>query len=143
MDITKVCIDCKEEKSIEQFPKNGKYRKSYCKSCRNIRDKTTPSYETRVKDSVKSLVKFKNKGARFLKLTKIIKGCLVCGIKEYECLDFHHVNPDSKEYNPSSLAGKPVQKIKEELRKCVVLCANHHRLVHAGKIDLSIFKNKI
>lgn len=135
---TKVCTDCHKEKCLLNFPRNGKYYKSYCKDCLNIRNKNWPSYKKRIERNAgnKEVWKWKNKSVRFIRLVKVTKGCMVCGLREYECLDLHHVEPSEKEYNPSSLAGKSMNKIKEELRKCVVLCANHHRLVHAGKINL-------
>lgn len=57
--------------------------------------------------------------------------CSVCGEDRYWCLDFHHTNPSEKEYNISSLVRDGSrQKIEEELKKCIVLCANCHRDIH-------------
>ena len=45
--------------------------------------------------------------------------------------DFHHLDPDEKEYNPSKLfSQKDQDRIDAELAKCVLLCSNCHRLRH-------------
>ena len=58
--------------------------------------------------------------------------CSKCGENHVACLDFHHLNPEEKEfsfYNLKKYAwGK--EKIERELNKCIVLCANCHRKLH-------------
>ena len=60
-----------------------------------------------------------------------------CGICEYnKCpqeLEFHHLNPDEKDFNMSSKGiTRSWDKVSQELKKCVCLCANCHREVHAN-----------
>lgn len=63
--------------------------------------------------------------------------CLLCGEDELCCLDLHHLDPDSKEMNIGDvILHKPWDKLKAELDKCVVLCSNCHRKVHANLITL-------
>lgn len=47
--------------------------------------------------------------------------------------DFHHKNPDEKDFNPSgvNLANKSWEKAKKELDKCELLCALCHRAEHS------------
>jgi hypothetical protein len=57
----------------------------------------------------------------------------VCGRCEQPypvcCYDFHHV--DSKIDKPSTMfAFNSIEKIADELAKCVMVCANCHRLAH-------------
>lgn len=53
--------------------------------------------------------------------------------------EFHHRNATEKEFGISK-TGVPVrwEKIVAELEKCVMLCANCHREVHAGYRDLDM-----
>lgn len=45
---------------------------------------------------------------------------------------FHHTDPNTKEYSWSKLRLFSDSKIREELSKCQLLCANCHRLVHSN-----------
>ena len=57
--------------------------------------------------------------------------CEVCGFSHIAALDFHHVDPSQKENIVSALvsSGKFAAAMKE-VDKCIVLCANHHRIHH-------------
>ena len=61
--------------------------------------------------------------------------CIICGESEPSCIDFHHVRGEKK-FTLASYRQRSVKQIKEEIDKCVCLCANCHRKVHAGIITL-------
>lgn len=64
-------------------------------------------------------------------------GCVICGEMDREVLDFHHVNPEEKRFTLSgSFANHGMEKVIAEVQKCVVLCANDHRRVHAGTREI-------
>lgn len=46
--------------------------------------------------------------------------------------DFHHVNPSEKDFILSEHWGDSRDKIWNELDKCILLCANCHRIEHKG-----------
>jgi NAD-dependent dihydropyrimidine dehydrogenase PreA subunit len=46
--------------------------------------------------------------------------------------DFHHKNPETKDFILSEHWGDSREKIWAELDKCILLCANCHRLEHEG-----------
>ncbi len=73
---------------------------------------------------------------QFLSRYKRFIGCQNCGEKEPIVLDLHHDNPGGKEGDPSNLCSRSRKRLKEEVRKCIVLCANCHRKVHAGLLDI-------
>ena len=58
--------------------------------------------------------------------------CQDCGGKFPEAVyDFHHLDPTEKEAGIAALTSdKGWGKILEELDKCVLLCANCHRIRH-------------
>lgn len=64
--------------------------------------------------------------------------CQICGYSEnIEAFEFHHINPDEKERSISSMLGHcSLKRIREEAKKCVLLCSNCHRAVHAGKATI-------
>jgi hypothetical protein len=64
-------------------------------------------------------------------------GCIVCGFKTPCALDWHHLNPDEKEFEVSLKFRMTDNQIFEnELEKCVLLCSNHHRMLHNGLLNL-------
>lgn len=64
--------------------------------------------------------------------------CIFCGYNKCsDALDFHHLNSQRKEFG-LSVKGltRSWKKIKEELDKCVLVCANCYRELHAGILQL-------
>ena len=58
--------------------------------------------------------------------------CLICGYdKCLSALEFHHLNPNEKDFQVS---GKSISwdKIKNELDKCVLVCSNCHQEIHSN-----------
>ena len=55
--------------------------------------------------------------------------CEICGYKGLPCsFDFHHINPSEKTFSISNDPHtRSWERIKEELNKCQLLCANCHR----------------
>lgn len=56
--------------------------------------------------------------------------CAVCrGSFHPSAYDFHHLNPKEKEIEISNITNNKVRL--EEIKKCIMLCANCHRTIHA------------
>ena len=67
---------------------------------------------------------------------KLIKGCSVCGYNKCaEALDFHHIKEDDKVRCISKMIGSATmrKKVMYEVNKCIVICANCHRELHANQ----------
>ncbi|MBP6858411.1 MAG: hypothetical protein KBC33_01105 [Candidatus Pacebacteria bacterium] len=60
--------------------------------------------------------------------------CMFCGYNRcQDALDFHHKDPTKKNFGLSARGlTRSWEKIKEEVDKCILICANCHREVHAG-----------
>jgi len=60
--------------------------------------------------------------------------CKLCGYDNcHEALEFHHLEKSGKDFGISDRGyTRSWKKIKEELDKCILLCANCHREVHSG-----------
>jgi hypothetical protein len=58
--------------------------------------------------------------------------CFHCGIvSEHRSIyDFHHLDKTTKEADPGSLLHHSWTRIQKELDKCILLCANCHRIEH-------------
>jgi len=74
----------------------------------------------------------------FLEAEKKQRGCYFCGLDESCCLDWHHVEPENKEKNLSRMAASDYSKesMRKEMEKCIVICANCHRKLHEGIIEI-------
>jgi hypothetical protein len=65
--------------------------------------------------------------------------CELCGYnKEFSAIDFHHKNPNKKEYEIYQIirGGKTptlekIELLKKELPKCMIVCSNCHREIHS------------
>ena len=78
------------------------------------------------------IVKRRKKNKEYIDSRKRIP-CADCnGVFPEVCMDFHHINPNEKDqhYNNGQLKCWSMKRIVEELDKCVVLCANCHRIRH-------------
>jgi hypothetical protein len=102
-----LCVGCGETKPEKFYGVS----KSNCKSCHNK----------------KLMIKRQD----LLKEARALLGnkCSMCGYSKCgAALEFHHVSED-KEFN---IAGARFgwKKLKEEIKKCILLCANCHREYH-------------
>ena len=59
--------------------------------------------------------------------------CELCGFSKCtEALEFHHVKSSGKDFSISEKGyTRSWKKVKEELDKCIQVCANCHRELHA------------
>lgn len=123
MCFKKKCAKCKELKNTNEFYKQKTHKygvMSYCKNCfnRNVQNRWVERKKQAIND---------------------MGGCCKdCGLKlkdsHYSVFEFHHINPSEKDSDWSKLRLKSKTAIQKELSKCVLLCANCHRIRHAKNI---------
>lgn len=73
--------------------------------------------------------------------------CSRCGFEpqtdaELSVLDFHHVDPAEKSFEISPSSTRSLDSLIEEARKCQILCANCHRIVHYENGGTNIHRRK-
>lgn len=56
--------------------------------------------------------------------------CLKCGESRIRCLSFHHINPKEKEFTIGEIRKSSLNKIEQEINKCICLCLNCHHEFH-------------
>jgi hypothetical protein len=81
-----------------------------------------------------------DKRRRLLKIKAIeYKGgaCCKCGYNKcIPALEFHHIDPAGKDFALSADGHtRSWQEIKDELDKCILVCANCHREIHDAQIN--------
>ena len=62
--------------------------------------------------------------------------CLACGENEPCCIDWHHINDETKSFNIATGMSYSENKWFDELLKCVALCSNCHRKLHNNLLCL-------
>jgi len=59
------------------------------------------------------------------------RGCYKCGTKDHRVLDFHHRDEKAKIFGIGGFRREVgFQRLKDEIEKCEVVCANCHRILH-------------
>jgi len=62
---------------------------------------------------------------------KATLACIKCGQNHPATFDFHHTDSNTKEASVNKLVkNRAFKRAMEEVQKCVVLCANCHRIHH-------------
>ena len=68
--------------------------------------------------------------------------CACCGYNKcIQALEFHHLNPEEKDFSFGSNTNRSWVDTRNELQKCILVCANCHREIHYGLIDNSLLKS--
>lgn len=138
---TKICPKCEEEKSIDCFSKNKSRKSGYsseCKSCHKVTRKEY--YEANKAKEVERVRLRREQQIKTIQDMKSNLGCKLCGENHIATLHFHHLDPNEKEIGIAMALrlGWGLDRLKAEIDKCVVLCANchakeHHELSTTGK----------
>lgn len=117
---TKVCNKCNTTKDVTDFYPNKTHKHGvmpYCKSCFN-------------KYTVDRWIERKIKAIEY-------KGgkCEDCNLSHptthYAVFEFHHIDPTQKDHDWTKLRLRAWATVLSELDKCVLLCANCHRIRHS------------
>ena len=63
--------------------------------------------------------------------------CVICGYSgSIDALDIHHLDGNQKEFGISSGGiTRSWAKVRAEADKCILVCANCHREIHAGAVQ--------
>lgn len=72
---------------------------------------------------------------------KYVTGCWFCSEYEPCCLDYHHLDPTTKEMCLSDMVFKhrfARARVLEEIKKCILLCSNCHRKVESGLLIIGV-----
>lgn len=118
---------------VEQLPVNSTF---YCQISYNYLMAEKRKYADRREELIKAVAKRRRK----IKLMAIdYKGgkCAICGYNKYPgALDLHHIS-GQKSFNIGHKGyTRSWERTKQELDKCILVCANCHRELEAGITQL-------
>lgn len=139
----KVCTVCKIPRPISEFSRRtrtGEKLRCLCRTCTNeqavARYKQNPE-PFRRKCSREGKVG-RGRRRKILSELRANNGCVVCGEKDICVLDFHHLHGSSKSKHGgmtvTCAAAKSWKSMWAEIAKCIIVCANCHRKIHAGLV---------
>lgn len=116
------CILCNREHQKKVYSRNKAYHKKYY-------------HQNKSKIISKNRERHKIKSRQLIILylkKKSESGCAKCGFSDGRALDYHHVDPKTKDGSVSEMIGwaYSIEKIDAEIEKCIVLCSNCHRIEH-------------
>lgn len=115
-DGKKKCSECKNIFDVSMFYKKKDKYQPYCKTCFN--QICTQRWIDR------KIWAIQYKGSN----------CVDCNLSypstPYPVFEFHHLDPSEKDLDWSKIRLTSKDKMKSELDKCVLLCANCHRIRH-------------
>jgi len=111
----RICNKCNKTLSISLFTKNKKMVDGYehkCRSCTNLALRNKIKFYRSISSKIKSLI-----------------GCDICKENREICLDYNHLYNKTDDVS-MIIDSSGFPRIFEEIKKCIVLCANCHRLWH-------------
>jgi len=118
---------------FKQSEKLRKQKMKYQKSNKGkIAHRKADRKYKKTKKSDKGHKKRLDRNKNYIKSYKESHPCSICGESRITCLDFHHINDDK--YQTLAILGSSdysLKAIKEEIKKCIVVCANCHRIIHS------------
>ena len=110
----RVCLTCNTTQPQNNFYKRGKKYMSHCKDCHMT---LNTIHRKKVKQQAVNYLGGK---------------CSNCGYNKCNnALEFHHIDPTTKDKDYTNLKSSFSDKLKSELDKCVLLCSNCHREHHS------------
>lgn len=138
----KKCTNCLKDKDLSNFHKRIRSKdglSSTCKDCRKVIDRDSYVNSEIRREQIKSRrTSIMRHNRRLLSRYKKMCKCFICREDEPVALDLHHTDPEEKDADPSRMTTYSTSSLRKEIRKCVVLCSNCHRKVHAGIIKLPV-----
>ena len=129
----KICYKCKKNLPIKSFSKNKSKADGHQGMCKECYKKTLKIYYKEHQEHYKEQNKERRKRIKeWVKNLKKKLKCNRCNEDDYRCLQFHHTNGEEKDIiiADATRMGYSIERIKKEIKKCEVLCANCHAKEH-------------
>jgi len=118
---TKICKICHNELPLEKFGKNGIAKAGHIRRKAKCLDCLQKWERAKFQERIYLIVGGKDK-----------MKCVACGYdKCSSAIDFHHVDPSTKDHLVSGMKNYSEKKLRAEIEKCIMLCCICHREYHA------------
>lgn len=112
---TRICVECSKE-----YAPVGSKQKA-CEPCWPTYRKRRHAEQARNRNRLRKQMAIEYKGGKCSSCNKIYPDAV---------FEFHHLDPREKDLNPCHAMQRSWKNLKKELDKCIMLCANCHRILH-------------
>jgi hypothetical protein len=100
------------------------WTREYCYDC-------SPSYSRDGKHSHSDNITAKRRAIKKHLIERAGGKCVKCGYDKCQAaLQFHHLDPNQKDFTISHDFSHDVKKLYSEVDKCILVCANCHAEIH-------------
>ena len=136
--LTKNCPHCKIDKAMSEYGVNNHNHDGImhvCKECHATRRREYYANNEGYRTRQNLLATTRHREVKVEAIRYKGAECSKCGLGFQEGLndslfEFHHLDPSSKDFAVTEARAKTLDQIKSELDKCILVCANCHRLIH-------------
>ncbi len=129
----KTCTRCGETKPLDQFPPVRRAEpdklQTWCRACfKEVNDRNYRPYYERERERIRSRITA-HRDANHQQLIEYLRAhpCVDCGETDIVVLEFDHVGEKLGDVSTLANGGRSWERIKAEIEKCEVRCANCHR----------------
>lgn len=131
----KKCRVCGEIKELKDFHFNKSCTKGVTGTCRECNHKRVKAWYAENLEQRSSSARDRCQDRKDEAIAHFGDKCTDCkGTYPRYVYQFHHLDPSKKDVNPSAALRRTPERMWEELKKCVMLCANCHMIRHhSGK----------
>lgn len=131
IDATKTCRVCKEEKPLSMFHPNKACSQGVVGTCRICTAESKRKWYDANRARRQEVANKTNRASKLRAIEYMGGVCKDCNKSFPPCvMQFHHLDGSTKSENPSYF--RRWDRLKIELDKCVMLCANCHLIRHHG-----------
>lgn len=137
----KLCSKCGFKKSLESFSKKGDGLQPLCKECQ--RDYHKQYYILNKQKYYEKNKRNRHKILDYIRQIKESNPCVDCGLYyPFYIMDFDHIT-DNKEFNiADGYVATSLVRIKKEIAKCELVCANCHRARTYTRLNNGLSSNE-
>jgi len=70
--------------------------------------------------------------------------CQICGwTGDQAAFQFHYKDPKRKDFVIGNVGNRSWERLKSELKKCILVCANCHMTMHSSRNDKKFIKEAL
>lgn len=127
----KACKHCGNEFPVDSMKPTKVYCRERCmRNAHNTRRR--PRSSTRRVAEKRRQIGAIRRNKEYIYQDKMARGCNRCTERRPSTLDYHHLDRTTKEFTISRLRAVSFERLIKEIKKCVLLCSNCHRVEEQG-----------